>query len=174
MIEFIVMTMKRLSLLCAAIIFSIIGCQPSPSVDYKPKSLLQYGIPVTLLAPDSVTVEKEDWVVQQSISLRNADEKYFVQIWIRDASSYDLPTVKGEKLAEVKAEPGFSKLMQEDPDGFVFERRVDSNTVNYDFRFFQVKGDKEYTSQTDLTTELFSLDEVMAMYNAVRNNQSGS
>lgn len=151
-----------------------IGCRPSPVSEYRSKSLLQYGIPITVLAPDSVSVEKEDWVVQQSISLRNEDEQYFVQIWIRDADLYDISSVKEEKLAEVQGDPSFSKVVKEDPDGFIYERKIDSSTVNYDFRHFQVKGDKEYTSQTDLTTQLFTLDEVMNMYMAVRNEQPES
>jgi hypothetical protein len=90
---------------------------------------------------------------------------------MRQAVSSDIPALKAEKMAAVREDQGFSQFVQEDPDGFIFERAVDSSTVNYDFRYVQVKGDTEYTYQTDLTTELFSLEEVRRMYNAVRNEQ---
>jgi hypothetical protein len=145
------------------------SCQPSPNSVYQSTSLLEYGIPITVLAPDSISVAKEDWVVQQSISLRNEQEMYFVQIWIREAEHYDVTEALAEKLADVKEDRGFSKIIAEDTDGFIFERTIDSSTVNFDFRHVQVKGDKEYTFQTDLTTRLFSEAQIRSMYDAVRN-----
>lgn len=158
----------RIQPILLPLILVLFSCQQDSASAYQPKSLLEYGVPVTVMAPDSVEVEKEDWIVQQSISLRNEKEGYFVQIWMRQAPTADISALKAEKMAAVKQEDGFSRIVQDDPDGFIFERAVDTATVNFDFRYIQVKGDMEYTYQTDLTTELFSLEDVERMYQAVK------
>lgn len=144
------------------------SCNNGSTASFQPMRLLQYNIPFTILAPDSVAVEKEDLIFQQGITFRNDAEGYFVQLWIRKNQNNDQGAVKAELLEEVKAEPYFSRIIQEDEDGFIFEKQIDSSYTNYDFRHLKIQGDKEYIFQTGYIGT-FTQEEVQNMYNGVRN-----
>ena len=52
-------------------------------------------------------------------------------------------------------------------NGFIFEKKLSPDHLNYDFRYFKVQGDKEYVFQTGLIGK-FSLEDVKGMYGAVK------
>ena len=75
--------------------------------------------------------------------------------------------MKAGKLVEEQANPYFSKIVKDEPAGFNYETKVDSTTQIFNFRYIQLKGDKEYIFQTGLIGR-FTLEQVERMYEAVK------
>lgn len=142
------------------------ACESDPAATYKELNLLSYGVPITIMAPDSAAVKKEDWIAQQGITVSKGED-YEVQIWAGQATTNDLATLKAGKLAEVKSNKIFSKIIKEDNNGFVFESKIDSSTMYYGFYHFVLQGDNEYTFQNGLRGN-FTLEQAERMYNAVQ------
>ena len=148
------------------VLLTLMACSSEPASDLKSRSLLEFGIPITIMAPDSAQIETMDLVVQKDITIKKGDD-YYVQIFASDASTTDVSKMKAAQLNEVRDNPFFSKIVKEDTDGFIYETAIDSTKTNYGFRHFRIKGDKEYIFQTGLIGT-FSLDDVERMYEAVQ------
>ena len=144
-----------------------VSCVSETTSRWEPIDLLPHGYAITVAGPDSVEVKTEDLLVQQGLTLRNDTEKYFVQMWIKDASTTDMERLKAQQILDAENHAHFSKIIHEDPDGIIFEKKLDSTHTNYDFRYVKVQGDKEYVFQTGLIGS-FSEEEVRKMYKAVR------
>ncbi len=162
--------MKRLGISFTLLVLFFSACNTGSTSNFKPKDLLEYGVPLTILAPDSVEVKKEDWIVRKGLSIRNEAENFYVQLWIKNAKSNNLEQSKNEVLSEVKAERYFSKVINEDEGGFIFEKQIDSTTTEYNFRYIKLQGDKEFIFQKGLSG-LYSLKDIEAMYEAVKGPQ---
>lgn len=159
--------MKK-SLLFVVVAILMWACQQNGTEqDWVEKDLLQYGIPMTILAPDSAEVNSSDLGgLIQDVTVKEGDE-YYVQIYASDAETMDIAKVKSAQLSEVKSNRYFSKIVQEETDGFIYETVIDSTAINYGFRYVRVQGDKEYVFQTGLVGS-FTLEQVEKMFEAVR------
>jgi hypothetical protein len=149
------------------VIVLLANCEKDPSKNWKPKDLITYGIPITILSPDSVIVRAQDYSWMKDVTLKNDEDKYFVQIYASNATTTDLARVKSDQLNTVKDMRYFSKVVREDEEGFIYESAIDSTNTSYGFRYVQIKGDKEYVFQTGLVGT-FSLEDVENMYKAVK------
>ena len=158
--------MRNTILIATAFILLFSACKTDPVSNMKPLDLMKYGIPLTVLAPDSAKVETMDLIVQNDVTIKKGDD-YFIQLYASDASTTDLKKVKASQLEEVKANPYFSGIISEDDNGFVYKKQIDSTNVNYGFKYIKIQGDKEYIFQTGLIGK-FSEESVMAMYDAVK------
>lgn len=127
--------------------------------------LMSYGLPITIGAPENAEVVVDDLGVWKDVTVKKGDE-YFIQILSSKATSIDIKKLKAESLSEVKAGRFFSKIIQEDDAGFLFEKKVDEK-INYDFRYFKIQGDSEYSFQTGLIGT-FTEDQVRMMYKSVK------
>lgn len=156
--------MRNILFLLSLLIF--IACQNESAAEWKHKSLLEYGVPLSIPAPDSVKVEQMDLIVKKDISLRN-DEGYFVQIFAGDAVTTNVSTVKATQKSEVESNPYFSKMISENDAGFFYQTAVDSNNINYGFRHVVIQGDKEFIFQTGLIGR-FTEEQAMKMYEAAQ------
>ncbi len=150
---------------CLFFSFFFIACNTDPVSNYKALDLMGYGVPLTIMAPDSAAIKKEDWFSLQGITIKKDD--YEVQVWSSEATTSDKASLKANKLAEVKNNRLFSKIVKEDSDGFVFENKLDSATLFYGFYYLVVQGDQEYTFQNGLRGN-FTLEQVERMYEAVK------
>ncbi len=142
------------------------ACKSDPTAAYTELNLLSYGVPISIMAPDSAIVKKEDWFSQQGITVEKGDD-YDLQIWAGVASSPDVSTVKAAKLAEVKSNRLYSKIIKEETDGFIFETKPDSSTLYYGFYHIIIQGDNQYTFQNGLRGN-FTLEQAEMMYNSVK------
>lgn len=147
----------------------LLACESDPLSDYKELDLMQYGVPLKIMAPDSAVVKKEDWISQQGVTIKKDD--YEVQVWASEASVPDAATIKANKLAEVKSNQLFSKIIKEDNNGFIFENKLDSTTMYYGFYYLVVQGDNEYSFQNGLRGN-FTLDQAERMYEAVQPKEN--
>lgn len=143
----------------------LMSCGPKKP-DLKTLDLLQYGVPITVLAPDSAQVVVDDLGFWKDITIMQGDD-YNIQIIASDATSLDIKKIVSEKLQEVKDEAYFSKIIVENEDGFIYEKQIDENTIDYDFRYIKVQGNTEYIFQTGLMG-MYTEQEVRNMYDSVK------
>ena len=154
-----------IALFCAVSV-AFFQCDTGRTGDLQPVDLLPYGMPVTILAPDSPEIKKMDMVVQQDVTVKKGDD-YYVQIFSSDAETRDMSVLLREQLDDVKGNPFFHRIVEEESDGFIYENKLDSLTSTYGFRYVRLIGDKQYIFQTGLIGT-FTEDEVRRMYEAVQ------
>jgi hypothetical protein len=94
-------------------------------------------------------------------------EDYHIEIYESDAVSRDKAEIKSRLLDDVQSNPYFQKIVVDEESGFIYENAVDSNYINYGFRYLKLQGDKEYVYQTGLGKK-FTLDQVEQMYEGVK------
>jgi len=145
------------------VLLCLLACSSEP--EWQPLSLLEYGMPVTILAPDSVDIKKMDLVLQEDVSVKKGDD-YYVQIFSAEATTRDPGKLKESLKEEVMNNPFFSALVEEGTEGFIYKDQIDSLHSTYGFRYVRIIGDKEYVFQTGLTGS-FSEEQVRKMYDAV-------
>lgn len=159
--------MKKIVLLVGCCLFFVFSCQKDQQAEWKPLELLQYGLPVTVLAPDSAAVKSDDLGgLIKDVTVKGGDD-YSIQIYATDATTTDLAKVKAAQLAEVKSNRYFSKIIEEEENGFLYEMKLDSTNINYGFRHVRVQGDMEFVFQPSLIGT-FTLEEARRMYEAVK------
>ncbi len=129
-------------------------------------NLHPHGLPITILAPDSADVQEKDYNFMRDITIQKGD-RFFLQIFEFAAPKQDAAGEKLRQLAAVKEDPSFIEIIKEDDQGFIFSKNVDSTTIDYDFRFVKILGEKELIFQSGLVGS-FSLEDVKVMYNAVK------
>lgn len=162
--------MKKLFVFLLGISF-IWACGSEPTSNWTPQNLLKYGIPMTIMTPDSVEIKTMDLGIIKDVTIKSkVDEGYGLQIYASSAETTDIAKIKADKLADVKATRFFKEIVKEEEDGFIFETAVDSNNINYDFRLIVVKGDMEYVFQTDLV-QMFTLEQAEQMYNSIKESK---
>lgn len=144
------------------------ACQQEAKEEWKPLDLLQYGVPITIMAPDSAKVNADDLGggLIKDITIKG-EEDYSIQLYASAAETNDIAKIKADQLAEVKANRYFSKIINEEEAGFIYETAIDSNNINYSFRYIQLKGDLECVFQTGLVGS-FTQEEAQKMYEAVK------
>ena len=157
----------RYLLLSSVAILSCIACSNDAAIgNMKPLDLLKYNVPLTILAPDSAQVQTMDLVVQKDVSIKAGDD-FYIQLFMSDATETNQLKLIGGLKADVQKGPFFSKFIQEDDNGFIFENAIDSTKQSYDFRYVKIQGDNEFEFRTGLIGS-FTLPEVKRMYHAVQ------
>lgn len=155
----------RILIFLIPIIFMIGACQQSNSkAELQPLDLLQYGIPITINAPDSASVRKSkigDW---DDVTVKK--DNYSLQIFVREAESSEMSKIKADELALVKSERFFSKIVKEEDKGFIYETSVDSIPF-YNFKYLHYQADKIYTFQKGLADNI-TLEEAEKIYQSVK------
>lgn len=141
------------------------SCANDPLKNWDPVDLTPYQAKVSILAPDSAKVVADDLGVLKDITIIKAPE-YSVQLFVTQSDNPDVASLKKEQMEEVKSNRLYSKIVEENEDGFIYENKIDKNTINYGFRYFFQKDGEDYVFQQALSG-IFSLEEVKNMYKAV-------
>jgi hypothetical protein len=61
------------------------------------------------------------------------------------AVSQDLIFLKQQKKEMITAHPNFTKIVEEDDYGFIYEKTESDGNLSYDFIRFKLQGDQEIT-----------------------------
>ena len=162
--------MKIHYLILAALFTGLFACQNTSKTNLKSLDLLQHGIPITIMAPDSAKVVAGSLSFSQDITIKSPADNYDVQIFAYDATTTDISVVKASHLAEAKSNAYFSEIIEEEEAGFIYSTVFDSTATNYGFKYLKIQGDKEYIFQTGLVGT-FGLEDVKMMYDAVKNEK---
>lgn len=128
--------------------------------------LQSHGVPVTIMAPDSAIIQEKDYNFMRDITIQKGGQ-FFIQIFEFAAPKQDAAGEKLRQLAAVHEDPFFHEVIKEEDQGFIFSKMADSITLDYDFRYIRIIGDKELIFQTGLVGS-YSLEDVKVMYNAVK------
>lgn len=158
----------RFSLIIWLSIFLLSACQNGNQKEsLVPLDLMRHGVPITIMAPDSADVKMMDMGLLKDVTIKKGDD-FYIQIFASQASTTDATRVAAQQLNEVKEGRYFSKIIKEEPTGFLYETAIDSSLINYGFRHVRIQGDQEFIFQTGLIGT-FSLEDVERMYKAVQS-----
>ena len=135
-----------------------------PKAKYPDFDLMSYGLPIKIKAPADAEVKFSDMLLMKDVTLKKDD--YDMQIFASEVITLDIAKIKAEQLAGQKAKSSFSKVIQDDPNGFIFEKMRSDSTANYDFRYIKIQGDQQYIFQTGLVGK-FTEQQVRDMYMSV-------
>lgn len=151
----------------AFLVLPLFLCQCSTEAnELTERDLLREGMPITILVPDSVEIKTMDWGLQKDITLIGEDN-YNLQIFSSQTTTPSMPKLVSQQKELVRSNPYFSKFVQEDQDGFLYEMSIDSLT-NFSFRHFKIQGDREYTFQTGMIGT-FTESEVQRLYQIAKD-----
>jgi hypothetical protein len=142
------------------------SCNSDKKASNKELDLMGYGVPLKVKAPEGTEVKVKDMSIYKDITLKKGDD-YFVQILSSSATTNDIAKIKEERLGEVKLNPFFSNVILDEPNGFVFEKKMNDTTFNFDFRYVKIQGDNQFTFQTGLFG-LFTKEQVLNMYESIK------
>lgn len=145
----------------------VCACAPDPTSDWKELDLMPHDVPLKVLAPDSAKVTKASFsgLIQDVTVVSEADD-YQLQIVGSQAITNDMARLKAAQIEYVRDNRYFERIVREDPDGFLFENRIDS-TGYFGFRYIVYRGDREYVLQNTLSSTLTE-EQAEAIYQAVR------
>lgn len=145
-----------------------VACGSDGRDGYQALDLTRYNIPVTIQAPDSaqVTASNLSGVIDDVI-ITSPEDRYAVQILASDASTNDMARLKAEELEYVRDNRYFEQIVREEPQGFIFENRIDTTSA-YGFRYIVYRGDREFVFQNSFDG-VFTLPEVEVMYESVKS-----
>ena len=160
------MTFKKIAVFTFLILFSI-ACNKKEDIALTQKDLLEYGIPLTVNIPVDAKITKGNAGLIPEVYIEDSTSYFNIQINTLPATTTDVTKVKAEIMGEVKIAPYFTKLVQEDRDGFIYETTVDSTAISYHFKHCVVQGDNTYIFENSLISQP-SLEEAQFMYETVR------
>lgn len=156
--------MKKIAFATFCSLF-IFACQTDNTPKLNPMNLLQHGIPMTIMAPDSADVKTSDLGLFKNVTIQKGKD-FYIEVFYSTATTTDIGKIKADQLEEVRSEQYFSQILTEEDDGFTYETEIDS-LKNYGFRYMKVQGDNEYIFRPGFSG-FFTLEEAERMYNAVK------
>jgi len=157
---------KSTTVLC--LLMLLFACQSGPQDNYQELDLLEYGIPVTIMAPDSAEVKSSDMGgVLKDVTVKGKGG-YDLQVMASSTNSSDVAKAKAEELASVKSNRYFSKIVEEKEDGFLYEVVIDS-AQHYGFRHIVLQGDQQVVFSQGMTSTL-SEEEARKIYESVKKD----
>ena len=138
-------------------------------VDLVELDLLSEGMPIVIQAPADPLIESNTLGIYRVISVKKNPD-YNVEIFESDATSRDIAAIKSRLLRDVQGHPYFQKVVTDEDRGFIYQTAVDSNYINYGFRYLKLQGDKEYVFQTGISGQ-YTLEQVEVMYSSVHDTE---
>lgn len=152
---------------CSLLVFTACSDEVKQSDTWVMLDLLPHGIPIEIMAPDSAQVNVVRVGSVEDVSIRNEGQApYSVQIFVQPALSSDIAVLKSNQLDEVRSNPMFGRIIEEDEQSFIFSLN-DAQGETFSFRYTHLQADKEYIFTTGFN-ERFSLEEVKRLLEAVR------
>lgn len=152
-------------LLLPLLLFILVACQPEPT-PLQPLDLQAFNIPIVILAPDSAEILEKNYKFMRDITVKKGPD-FDLQIFELESGAVDAAGEKLHQMESVKEDPFFVEVIKEEDYGFIFSKRLDSVTIDYDFRYIQLFDGKEIIFQTGLGGS-YNLEQVKRMYRAVK------
>lgn len=118
------------------------------------------------MAPEGAVIEFDDMGIIKEMTIK-ADPDYHIQIVSSETDILDAQKVIDQLKKEIEGSSFFTKFITETSDGFIFEKKVSEDYINYDFRFVKIRGDRMYTYRTGLGQQ-YTLESVEQMFSAVQ------
>ena len=158
--------MKKIVLLLT-VVGILTSCGKKDELNLVKTDLLQYGVPITIKAPKTATFESSDLAGLRGVVITDSMSYFQLSAYANPITTSDVTQYKAEKLGTERARETFTKLIQEDRDGFIYESKWDEQTTGFQFVYFVVAGDKYYTLE-NIGNSILTLEEAKRIYNAIR------
>ncbi len=154
--------MRAFSFLLVVVFF--VACSSNNDGYLQPRNLLEYGIPLTILAPDSVDISTKNFIVYDEITIKSqSSDDYNVLIYSSELeASSTVGGTKAKQVEQLKSSFSNFKVLTDEEDGFVYETVIDSTLHSYGFRRVVIQGDKEFIFQTGYGS--FTKEQAEEMY----------
>lgn len=164
--------MRAIQFIAITLIFIFTSCSEpleSGKVETTSVDLTPQKINISITAPKGAQLLKgaaeEDMLLYKLYSCKVHAENFKIEVMCYTMSDRSVEGVLQENIADVKNEDTFSKIIQQDSTGFIYE----SNEINEEksYGFYKVMVDKDFyvniipEPQTDGT---ISLEEAKFMY----------
>lgn len=157
---------KYLPLVFAMLTITL-GCNSSSS-SYKSLDLMSYGMPIKIMAPENPVVKMDDLGIMKDLTVIDTlNKKYNIQIYSSKTDQLNQSKIVEEAKSEIENSEFFSEIVLEDESGFVFEKKVTEDYINYDFRVFRLQGDVKYVIQSGFGQQ-YELSDIKSMFKAVK------
>ena len=142
--------MRHPTLLTLLLPLLLCTCGPADSDGYPELDLTRYNVPLKITAPDSAKVTSQTLSgIMHDVTIASPQDDYFVQVLASQAETNDMARLKTNQLELVRDNRYFSRVVREEPNGFIFENRIDS-TSTFGFRYIVYQGDQEFVFQNGL------------------------
>jgi len=143
------------------------GCNTASS-SYEPLDLMSHGMPIKVMAPANSVIEMDDLGIMKDLTVIDTSNGGFnIQIFSSKTDKLDKPKVLAESKSEIESTEFFSKIISEDENGFIYEKKVTEDYINYDFRVIRLQGDVKYVIQSGFG-EQYELEDIKRMFDAVK------
>jgi hypothetical protein len=161
--------MKKI-ILISLLGITIVACQQDATSNWPELDLMEKGFPISVKAPDSAAVKVIDNLgFIQDITIDSPEDNYHIQIYASEAETDDIAIIKADLISDIRRNPFFTKIIEEDELGFVYEITIDSSNY-YSFRHIHVQGDTEFIFQTGLA-HTFDLEQTKLLRAAILQNE---
>lgn len=158
------------NLLFIALSTLLFTCGSGSTPEWPELDLTKYSVPIKIMAPDSVQVKSQTLSgIMHDVTIISPEDKYNIQILSSQASTNDMTRLKAEQLSNVRDNRYFNRVVREEPNGFVFENKIDSTSA-FGFRYIVYQGDQEYVFLNGLSG-IYTEAEIEAMYAAVKQTK---
>lgn len=154
--------MKKYIIVLLVLVLTGLSCS-SPTSKLSDLDLMSKGIPLKLKAPEDADVRTKDMGIFKDITVRKGDS-FYLQITGGQKFNENEKAYKVDELSTIKLTSSFSRVIKEDDNGFIYEKKK-GDKLTYDFRRIKIQGDEEYLFQTGLIGN-FALEDVELMYAA--------
>lgn len=121
----------------------IISCAGDPVSDWEEINLLEHGAAVKFKAPKTVKVRANNLMGIKDITVKDTAGDYNLQIYISDAKMEGITGALKEAQSDVEEETMFGEIVDTFPNGFIYNTVLDSSTTSYNFRYMEIKGNKQ-------------------------------
>lgn len=164
-----------LFLFCIGTIFACNSeVSTTSSMNLVDTNMAKFGIPVSLLLPKTATIKESNYSYEKGLLILG--EGFDMRVDAFEAladTSHNAISIKSAILADKKSENDFKRLIMDDPTGFVYETVDDELGSSYHFFFVNVKDKLQIEFREGIPKkENFSLENVIGMYEVVKNQKS--
>ena len=145
-------------------------CGSADSDTYPELDLTRYNVPLKITAPDSAKVVSQSLSgVMHDVTIKSPEDDFDVQVLASEAATNDMSRLKADQLDNVRDNRYFSRVVREEPNGFIFENTIDSLNT-YGFRYIVYQGDQEFVFQNGFGGT-YTEEQIERMYAAVKQNK---
>ncbi len=141
------------------------GCSNDPTSKWKETDLMQYGLPVKIMAPADIEVTRSPFSGSEEFKL-TGPRGYGMNVLVLDATSPDVGEVKTELENLIKKGRYFSDFVQSDNNGFVYKITIDSLHSVFGFRKVKIQGGKQIVFQNQYMSKL-TQEQAQQLYTSI-------
>ena len=161
------MMLKFRCLILVLLMVMIYSCDNAVS-KYEPLDLMSHGMPIKILAPSNTLIKSDDLGILKDLTIVDTlNGGYNIQIYSSKTDILDRAKLLDQIKLEIEATEFFSKMIEETENGFIYEKKVTEDYINYDFRVVRLQSDVKYTIQAGFG-EQYQIEDIESMFNAVK------